>query len=269
MWLKTRKMNALLAPLAPSIGGASADGRLTGSFHGYAVEARPHAGYPIDYLASASQGAVGPEPVNMLQVTLAGVAGYQTWHCQSAASGALHDLASRFTAGALLNRFEPGEFKFEKVDTLHESGERMGEKLAKRLGMSIAANADPALQQRLIAAGLFEELDALRFGGHPYLPKVQFTPSARALSEHVYTTSSAFARAQPALEERLHAAGLPDYETLMEAKMREAEAEYPGRLQVDVEAGKAQVPSVDQFRALLEHAVRIAQINTSVNQSAQ
>src|SRR5919204_5262125 len=106
MWLKTRKMNALLAPLAPVIEGESSDGRLNGSYRGYAVEARPHSDYPIAYLASAAaQGSGRQAPVDMLQVTLAGVTGSQSWHCQSSASGALQDLASRLTSGRLLDRF--------------------------------------------------------------------------------------------------------------------------------------------------------------------
>jgi hypothetical protein len=69
--------------------------------------------------------------------------GSQFWHCQSSASGALHDIASRFTAGQALQRFKPGEFKFEGADRLNDWGERMGEKLARRLGMAMTANADP------------------------------------------------------------------------------------------------------------------------------
>jgi hypothetical protein len=71
--------------------------------------------------------------VNILQATLARVAGHQAWHCQSSA-GAVHDLASRFTAGRVLERFEPGAFKFEGVDTLNDAFERMGAKLVSRLG---------------------------------------------------------------------------------------------------------------------------------------
>ena len=54
MWLKTRRLNARLAPLGAVIGGGASDGCLEGSFGGYAVTARPHAGYPIDYLAGNS-----------------------------------------------------------------------------------------------------------------------------------------------------------------------------------------------------------------------
>jgi hypothetical protein len=143
----------------------------------------------------------------------------------------------------------------------------MGEKLVERLGMPIHANADPGLQKRLIDAGLFDELDALRLGSHPYLPKVQFLPSGRALSE-MYMESPAFARGRPALEKRLRDAGFANYRALMEAKMDEIESETLGRLELDVEAGEGKVLSEPQFRDVLEHAVRIAQINAEVNQPA-
>jgi hypothetical protein len=54
----------------------------------------------------------------------------------------------------------------------------------------------------------------------------------------------------------------------MEAKLRAAEEEDPGRLELDVEAGKAQVLPAERFRDLLEHAVRIAEINAMVNKAA-
>ena len=265
---KTRKLNGLLAPLAPVVDGAVSDGRLTGTYRSIAVEAWPHSGYPIEYIASAVQGSTGPEPVDMLRVLLSGMTGNQFWCCQSVASSWGHDLASRFTSGPALNRFKPGEFKFEGVDALKESKERMGEKLVERLGMPVKAQADPALQQRLIAAGLFGELDALRLGGHPYLPRAEFFPGGRALVE-LYMRSPAFERGRPAIEQRLHASGLGDYRSRLEAKMGEIEAKNLGRLELDVEAGVGKVPGAEQFREVLEHAVRIAQINADVNQPAE
>jgi hypothetical protein len=267
MWLKTRRTNALLAPLAAAVDGKASDGRLTGSYGGFAVEAWPHSGYPIDYLPGQPYGSVGPHPVNMLRVVLVGVAGSQVWHCQSSASSYLQDLTSRFTSGALLDRFRPGEFRFEGVDRLKESVERMGEKLVQRFGLPVTANADPALQERLIAAGLFDELDALRRGGHPYLPKAEFIAGGREMAERLLR-SPVFVRGQPAVEERLRAAGMPGYQSLMESKVREFEEQHPGRLQLDVEAGKVKVPSVEEFRDLLEHAVRIAVLNAQVNRAA-
>lgn len=41
------------------------------------------------------------------------------------------------------------------------------------------------------------------------------------------------------------------------------------RLELDVEASKAKVPGAEQFRELLEHAVRIAEINADVNQQVE
>jgi hypothetical protein len=263
MWLKTRRLNALLAPLGAVIGGEASDGCVRGTFGGYSIRAHPHAGYPIAYLSGDS--SLPPESVNMFQVTLAGVQGSRTWHCQSSAGGTLHDVASRFTSGRLLEHFPRGAFRFEGVDHLHESTERMGEKLVKRLGMPITANADPALQQRLVAGGLFDELDALRWGGHPYLPKAQFIPSARHLADQAGMTARMLERTRPALEERLSASGLPDFESLVEAKLREAEGQDPGRLVLDVEAGSAKLPSADRFRELLERATHIAQINAEAN----
>jgi hypothetical protein len=263
MWLKQRRTNALMLPLAEVVGGTVSDGRLAGSYGGYGIEARPHSGYPIKYTTSV-EGGVGPARVNMLQAILTGVAGHQTWHCQSSA-GFVHGLASKFTAGRLLEHFEPGAFKFEGVDTLNEGFERMGEKLVSRLGMSLAANADPVLQERLIAAGLFHELDALRWGGHPYLPKVQFVPDARELAEQVYFNSPAFARVAGRADERARAAGFGDYRSMIEAQAREAQMQDPGRLVLEVEAGGDRVPSPERFRELLDHAVRIAEINARVN----
>jgi hypothetical protein len=173
---------------------------------------------------------------------------------------------SRFTAGQALKRFKPGEFKFEGADRLNDWGERMGEQLVRRLGMAVTANAGPALQQRLIAAGLFGELDELRWGGHPYLPKAQFIPGGRELAKQA-NMDALLARARPAVEERLRAAGVADYQSLVEAKMHEAEDSLAGRLTLEVEAGKARVPPPERFRGLLEHAARIAQINAAVNQA--
>jgi hypothetical protein len=268
MWPKTRRLNTLLTPLCGVIDGETADGRIRGSYCGHAVEAWPHSGYPIKHLSSVSYGTVGPAPVNMLKVVLAGLSGSQAWHCQSSAGSYAQDLTSRFTSGRLLSGFRPGEFKFEGADPLNDAFEGMGEKLVERLGVPIRANADPALQERLIASGLFEELDALRLGSHPYLPKVQFLPSARALAGS-YLESSAVARGRPAVEERLRAAGFDDYRSLIEAKLAQAETETPGRIELDVEAGEAKVPTESQFRDVLEHAARIAQINAEVNQPVQ
>jgi len=144
--------------------------------------------------------------------------------------------------------------------------ESVGRVYGKLLGplMPISTAVDPALHERLIASGLFAELDALRWGGHPYLPKVEFYPGGRALGERFLRTS-AVERHRPALERRARAAGL-DYESLLEAHIREVEEDTPGRLELDVEAGKDRVPGAARFRELLGHLVRIAQINAEANQ---
>ena len=152
------------------------------------------------------------------------------------------------------------------VVTLDDEDGRAREQLVRRLGMAVTANAGPALQQRLIAAGLFGELDELRWGGHPYLPKAQFIPGGRELAKQA-NMDALFARAQPAVEERLRAAGAADYRSLVEAKMREADDRLPGRLTLEVEAGKARAQPAERFRGLLEHAARIAQINAAVNRA--
>jgi hypothetical protein len=51
----------------------------------------------------------------------------------------------------------------------------------------------------------------------------------------------------------------------MESKLREAEEENPGTLELEVEAGKGKVLSAQQFSELLAHAAQIAQINAEVN----
>jgi hypothetical protein len=81
--------------------------------------------------------------------------------------------------------------------------------------------------------------------------------------------SPRFAREQAAVDERLRAAGLPDYRSLMEQRMQEIEKRTPGRLELDVEAGNAAVPTAEHFRESLEHAVQIAQLNTEVNHPAE
>ena len=63
------------------------------------------------------------------------------------------------------------------------------------------------------------------------------------------------------------AAGAADYRSLVEAKMREADDRLPGRLTLEVEAGKARVQPAERFRGLLEHAARIAQMNAAVNRA--
>jgi hypothetical protein len=95
-------------------------------------------------------------------------------------------------------------------------------------------------------------------------------PGARAVAERMYVQSGRLERMQSAAQERLRAAGMSgDLETMFQAHIDEAEAKSPGRLELDVEAGTLQVPTAEQFRHVLEHAVRIAEINAAANQPAE
>jgi hypothetical protein len=267
MWLKRRRTNALLEPLVPVIGGEVVDGLLRGSYQRYGVEARPHTGFPI-FIATGLQGAERPPQVDMFQLTLTGVAGRSVWQCQSSPGSAVAAAASVLTTGPLLGHFGPGEFRFEHVDTWGDSAAKLGEKFGRALGVEAPATADRELQERLVAAGLFDELTALRWGPQAYLPKVVFAPPGHELVQ-AYARSAAFARGAPEVNERLRAAGMPDLGSLIEARMSDLEARAPGRLVVDVEAAKERVPAAERFRELLDHAGRIAQINAEVNQPPQ
>jgi hypothetical protein len=262
MWTRTGRINALLRPLAPMIDGTVAKGGMTGSYGSYGIEARPRRGFPIEQVPTGDPYTIGQ--VDMLRLTLTGAAGRAMWHCQSSPGSRLQDAVSRFTAGRLLRGFQPGEFKFERVDFMRDAHERRGAKLAKAFGVPVDAVPDQELQERLIAGGLFGELAALRWGAHPFLPKAEFTPPASQLAR-VYKDSAAFARAEPKVTERLRAAGLPDLDALLDQRAAEADASSPGKLVIDVEVGKAKVPSAERFRELLEHAMRIAQINAQAN----
>ncbi|TMK42614.1 MAG: hypothetical protein E6G56_00755 [Actinobacteria bacterium] len=251
MWLKKARTNALLAPLAAVIAGEVTDGQVEGSYQGYAVQACPRRGYPMQ-LGGGADTAPPPPDVNSFEVTLAGVAGASVWRCQSSSGSLLHGIASQVTTGRMLGAFHPGEFKFEGVDVRREaaSGAWMG--LIGRLGIPApAVTADDALQQRLIAAGLFDEMTALRWGGHPYLPKVAFTPPGREIARE-WLESDALDPTEP-----LQAA--------LSQRMAELDQKSPGRLMLEVEMGKDRVPSSEQFRELLEAEIRIARINTQAN----
>jgi hypothetical protein len=152
----------------------------------------------------------------------------------------------------VLRAFRSGEFKFGGVDVRSEAASTAWTGLIQRLGIPAHdATADREVQQRLIDAGLFDELSALRWGGHPYLPKAAFTPPARELVGE-WNRSGSLDRAQP-LQAALY------------RRIGELDAKSPGHLAVQVEIGKAQVPSVERFRTLLEAAVRIAQLNSQAN----
>ncbi len=264
MWLQTRtgRITRLLAPLAEVVGGEATKGVLIGRYSGYEVEARPRRGFP---LSSPGTGSANPPgQVDTFKLGLSGVPGRAVWHCQSSVGSLVQDAVSRFAAGRLLRPFQPGEFKFAGVDTLRDAHEKRGAKLTKAMGVPIDFTPDKELQDRLIAAGLFDELSSLRWGAHPFLPKAEFTPPASELV-HLYKHSPAFAWVEPKVTERLQAAGLLDFESVLDQRMAEADASSPGKLVLEVEVGKAMVPSPNQFRELLDHAMRIAQINVQAN----
>jgi hypothetical protein len=266
MWLKTRRTNGLLAPLAAVISGEVSDGRLRGSYGGYSVDADPRRTYPIETGSPACYGGTGPALVNTFRVVIGGALGRTRWTCQSSAGSLLHGTASEFTAGPLLRAFKPGEFKFEGVDRLAEGAAAVWTGMVKRLGVPVPPAADQELQERLVAHGLFEELEALRWGAHPYLPKVAFTPPASELARDIYTPEI-LARVGPAVEQKLRAAGYSDFESLLASRIKEADQEDPGRLELEVEMGKEQVPTPERFREMLEHAVAIAELNGKANPS--
>lgn len=262
MWLKTRRINPRLAPLAAVIGAELADGRVRGIYNGDAVEAWPMRHYPGSNLRHQA-GTPPPKDVNTFIVTLAGVPGNELWHCWSAPSSVV-------ATGPLLARLRSPEFTFERVVGF-EGEASLSKKwgaFAKRLSGFDPPVADTALQERLVADGLFEELSALRWGRHPYLPKVGFTPPASEIAER-WLESGGLGAVAPTLDERLRAAGQPDLQSAIGAQLRKLGETQPGRLQVEVEVGRARIPSPEQFRELLERAVRIAQINASANSPAE
>jgi hypothetical protein len=263
MWLKGKRTNALLQPLSAVIAGEVAGGGVTGVYEGYGVEARPRTDFPLEHPPTGKAYRQAGD-VDMLRVILTGVGGKARWVCQSSPGSLLQDAVSRMTSGRMLRSFRPGEFSFEGVDRQRESLERLGAGLTKALGAPVQMTPDPELQERLIGAGLFEQLSALRWGPHPFLPKAEFTPPGREMA-HRFMESPAFARMEPKVSERVRVAGLPDYETLMKQRMAEVDASAPGRLLLAVEVGKARVPTPERFRELLDAAVRIAEINLRAN----
>jgi hypothetical protein len=125
----------------------------------------------------------------------------------------------------------------------------------KRVGIPVPAKADEALQQRLIAAGLFDELARLRWGSHPYLPKASFNPHAQVLGQ---ANLEGF---QQQMKEALRARGHGEYESALDDHIRATTEQHPAEIALEVEIGKPKVPTGEQFRELLDVAVQIAHIN--------
>lgn len=259
MWLKTRRTTPKLEALATVIAGSASHGQLTGSYEGHAVEARPRRANPVEPTGKPIQGAE-PRGIDTFWVTLHGVAGHSVWHSQSSPSSLLQQAVSQFTTGPLLRRFAPGEFKFGDADPVREAHERMGGKVVTLLGVPIAATPDKAVQERLIAAGLFEELAGLRWGPHPYMPKAAFFPPVHELAQD-YLRPPAFARVEPRANERPAGNEPSGFRIAAREHMKEADPLAPGRLVVEVEAGKERVPSPERFGELLGRMARISQIN--------
>jgi hypothetical protein len=265
-WRKRGRAGAMLAALAPVIGGEVCDGRsltkaslgtdaplgtklgVRGTYQGYLVAAWPKRQYPGPPVTGDPHR--NPPQVNIFEIALVGVSGRQLWQCQSWPSA---------------NPLAAPSFKFG-------GGEWLTGKLAALGAMGSLPVADAALKERLVAAGLFDELSLLR-GSHrrsgfygasaeaaAYLPKVRYTPSGRAMAQ------AQFARMQGAINERLSAQGHPELEPLLEERFRASWAEDPGgRLHCEVELSDEPVPAVERFRELLDHLLRLAQINVEAN----
>jgi hypothetical protein len=245
--MRKSRSEAVLAPLAPVVEGTVSDGRLRGSYQGYAVEAWPMRQRPSPDVANVETGGTrssGPL-VNVFDIKLAGVAGTHDWDCGSSPRGPYSLVPEVFTS--LVYRLIRTEFKFERPQ---------GGWLRNKLGVPAA---DPELQQRLRAAGLFEELSLLRWGTHPYLPRVSFNPHAQAIGP------GPLADYESGLKEMLRAQGHPEYEAALDDELRAGRQQHRGELEVQVEAGKGRAPTQERFRELLGVAVRIAQINAEVD----
>ena len=253
--MRKGRAEALLSPLASSVAGVLSDGCLRGSFRGYGVEAWPDKRQPIPDLGgtglSGSAPKMGPD-VDVFRLKLAGVSGQRFWECGSTPT--LASQAIPLNVGKFLYRFVRTEFGFS-VDTRRElaSGAWMG--MFKRMGIPVPAKADEALQQRLIAAGLFDELARLRWGSHPYLPKASFNPHAQVLGQ---ANLEGF---QQQMKEALRARGHGEYESALDDHIRVTAEQHPAEIALEVEIGKAKVPTGERFRELLDLAVQIAHIN--------
>jgi hypothetical protein len=245
--LKQRGAEAVLAPLAPVIEGTVSDVRVRGKYEGFVVEAWPVRENPIPEMPAWQAGSSTPPGpvVNILVVKLGGVSGGHFWDCRSCPT-----LSTGFVPlfSRVFFRLVRTKFEFE-----HPKGEWLSKKLS-------VPPADEEVKERLRAAGLFEELTWLRWGRHPYLPKVTFNPRAQA---------AGLASLASRMKEGLRAEGRPELESAIDEGMRTSIDEHPAELSLQVEMGKAKAPTGDGFRELLDRAVRIAQINAEANPTVQ
>lgn len=204
MWPRAGRSSALLQPLAAVVGGKVSDGRVTGTYEGFGVEAHRWKGFPTHGSVAQASPVEPAGTAHMLRLTLTGAAGGAVWRCRSSPSSLSQDLASRLTAGRLLESFRPGEFRFEDPNSEPVGGKIAG-KLAE-LMMGTLVSTPEHVRQALIAAGLFEELSALRWGPEPYLPMAAFTSSGGEMA-YARARSPGFAPFEARVTERLRAAG--------------------------------------------------------------
>jgi hypothetical protein len=209
-----RRRDVGLARLSPTVSGtvSSKDGRLRGTYRGYAVEA---------WAAQVEPGPSSehtPTFVDVFFLQLGGVAGREAWQCAS---------------WPRLKPFAPPEFKFDFG----------GPPLLPGFGKIVdISDHDPALEERLRAAGLTEAIESLGRESNPFLPEARYMPVWRW---------------QNPAQLRDVAAQLP--------ALAASPHETKGALMCEVEMRGGPVPSPERFRELLDHAVRIAQINAEAN----
>jgi hypothetical protein len=128
-----------------------------------------------------------------------------------------------------LNPFAPPEYTFDW------SYGGIGETFSGLLGKVVdVPEHDPELEQLLRGAGLIETIDGFGHGSSPYLPHVRYAPALR------------------------HEFPLPPSAT------REPQ-EQVGQLLCVFELERETDPTAERFRELLDRALRIVDVNASVN----
>jgi hypothetical protein len=211
---RKRSSHVGLERLSPAVSGtvSSKDGRLRGTYRGYAVEA---------FAAQVEPGPSSehtPTFVDVFYLQLGGVPGREAWQCAS---------------WPRLKPFAPPEFKFDFG----------GPPLLPGFGKIVdVSDHDPALEERLRAAGLAEAIERLGRESNPFLPEVRYIPVWRWKNP---TQLRDVGAQLPALAKLPH--------------------ETNGALVCQIEMRSGPVPSIERFRDLLDHAVRIAEINAEAN----
>lgn len=221
--MSPRTQPGALTHLSRLIQGAVRESRLIGRYNGFAVEAQLARENPAPEMPLAQGGTRQPgRKVDVFKLKLTGVAGCHPWDCRSEPT-LLGNLALVLPAG-LVFPLIPTRFWF------HSSP---AEWFAKKVGVPAA---DAALQDRLRAAGLFDELEALRWGTNPYLPKAAFNPRGQAFGEERFA----------------------GFLARLGEEAGDVAREHPGELALEVEGG---TPSEERFGQLLDRALCIARIN--------